>query len=1112
MNTAKLKAFAPKARRDLIRAVTDRAQKLGITPAGASPATIEGDSAIIEGKAYPRNVGEMRESLAERCERDGFEQVVEAAAYTWFNRLMALRYMEVHGYLDHGFAVLSDPEDPKNAEALPQILREAANVDLPGVDRERAVEMKLAGDKDAELYRLLLLGQCRALNHAMPFLFEPIDDDTELLLPENLLHSGSLVRGLVGEVEASDWENVEVVGWLYQFYISDRKDEVIGKVSDPADIPAATQLFTPEWIVRFLVENSLARLWVEATPGTAIQSKCPFLVSREYEEHARDSVELEAVTVLDPAAGSGHMLVAAYDVLREMYLEKGYRLRDVPSLILGKNLWGLDLDPRATQLCSFTLMMKGRADDRRFFDRQVLPQCFSISPADANGDDPVAVAALTDGAGSLARPTSDCTGGMALLRKKYDVVVTNPPYMGTRQQPKALKAFLGRQYGDGKADLFGAFILRCLELAKPDGFAALVTMQSWLFMSSFAALRERVLAESEVVCVAHLGARAFGEIAGEVVQTAAFILTPRHVTDHHPTFVRAVDGGEAEKEAILRSTDSRYSAMSQEDFLAMPEAVLTYWASELDRKVFASLPPLETIAKPRQGLSTSDDSRFLRLWHEVAFDRIGLGASSHEEAKASGRRWFPINKGGAYRRWWGNAEYVVDWENDGERVVGYAADLYGSPTRTIKNMKFYFRPGITWSRIAGLGPSFRKFPKGYLIADKGSGIYPDEGMDDWVTAVLNSRVAVHLLRAMSQNFGFEVGHVKRLPLAPHPEGGTEPAVELVRLHEAEWNENETAWGFERNPLLAQGASSAAEALDRRLRDADERVRRVVDLERQNDDVVMDAYGYRPDDIAAIKEAGLSISTSDDAREAQALVSFAIGCMMGRFSLDEPGIIYAGAANVGFEAGRYRLFAADDDGIVPLSDFPWFDDDAAMRFFHFVSAAWPRGDLQGDLERIANGLGSKKGEAPRDTIRRYLCTSFFKDHLQTYGKRPIYWLFSSGKERAFEALVYLHRYNEGTLARMRTEYVIPLQGKLNARIAHLTKEEAAAGSTAQARKAAKDRAKMEKKQVELAKFDEKLKHYADKRIALDLDDGVKVNYGKFSDLLAEVKKVTGKKPS
>ncbi|ENO91772.1 type II restriction enzyme [Thauera sp. 28] len=1170
MNKAKLKSYAPQARKDFIAAVTQRANLLGLSESAgkfeALPAERRGDVVLIAGREWPARVAQQRERLVRRIQRDGFAYTMEAVAYTWFNRFAALRFMELHDYLGHGHRVLSSA----TAGGLPDILAHAADLaascELPGLDAAHIAELKLAGNKDGELYRLLLVAQCNALSAAMPFLFERIDDETELLLPDNLLRTDSVIAKLVAEIPEEDWAEVEIIGWLYQFYISEKKDQVIGKVVKSEDIPAATQLFTPNWIVQYLVQNSVGRLWLMANPTSTLKSEWPYYIEPAEQtpevnaqldaliqtRMAEDggSLNPESITVLDPACGSGHILVEAYALLKGIYLERGYRLRDIPRLILEKNLYGLDIDDRAAQLAGFALLMKARADDRRLFNDPPRLNVLSLQESKGLDLDELAnqlapfgveratVKALLDTFehaktfGSLIQipdalngqlPTLAEALGKAneigdlyaqaasqdllalveqaqVLGRKFDAVVANPPYMGGKGMNGALKDYARSAFPESKSDLFAMFIERGFSSCKPTGFNSMVTMQSWMFLSSFESLRRNFFGKSTISTLAHLGARAFSEISGEVVQTVAFQMLPHHIMDFRPAFFRLVDGNEEGKREALLKGRQRHDSVSQDDFSKIPGAPVAYWISKDLRKIFDSGPTLGEVAEVKQGLATADNGRFLRYWPEVSLTRSYFDCKSAADSKKSGRRWFPHSKGGEFRKWYGNRDWLVNWECDGRELYDFR------PRSVIRSPGVYFKEGVTWSLISGNSTAFRFEPVGNIIGHKGPGIFADHSTLKSLITLLNSKVAVALLKILSPTLGFEVGQIAKIPVL-NVSGVRSDAIELAKL---DWDSFETSWDFQRFPWVKlDGTSSSVEqSWEHWAAICDSRTQTMREIEEHNNSLLIRAYGLDSELRPLVSDDEITTSKPDREKDSQRLISYATGCMMGRYSLDEPGLIYAHAGNVGFDATRYQTFPADADGIVPITDEFWFEDDAANRVREFLRAVWSADTLDENMAWLAESLGTKAGETPDETIRLYLADKFFKDHLQTYKKRPIYWLFSSGKQGAFQALVYLHRYHEGTLARLRAEYVVPLTGKMQARIEMLEKDATAAPSTAARNKLNKQIEKLRKKHVELLAYDEKLRHYADMRISLDLDDGVKANYGKFGDLLAEVKAVTG----
>jgi len=1266
VNKAKLKAYAPQARKDFIAAVTARAHRLGLAEHNGqltiAPAEKSGDLVIIAGQSWPAKISRQRDHLIALIEKDGFSQTLEAVAYTWFNRFAALRYMEIHDYLSHGYRVLSS-----RAGGLPEILNTAPelaqNRDLPDLNHQQVVELKLAGDQDGELYRLTLIAQCNALSRVMPFLFERIDNETELLLPDNLLLTDSVIAKLVTTIPEEDWQQVEIIGWLYQFYISEKKDQVIGKVVKSEDIPAATQLFTPNWIVQYLVQNSIGRLWLMANPASILNTQWPYyiepaeqtpevqaqldaLIQTRIAEDSflpereglgvRGILNPETITVLDPACGSGHILVEAYEVLKAIYLERGYQARSIPRLILEKNLFGLDIDDRAAQLAGFALLMKARADDRRLFDNSPklnvlalqeskgldadeITQALAafvgwVSPQHSGGRNPTssvdgnsdaqtlgyAIKPLTQPTpveapqirqlidtfayaktfGSLIQIPPDLNAQLStmdaglqlavqsgdliaqeaalnllplvrqaqILGMQFDAVVANPPYMGGKGMNAALKEYAKRTFPDSKSDLFAMFIERGFGWCKPSGFNSMVTMQSWMFLSSYQAMREKLLENRTIVTMTHLGARAFGEISGEVVQTTAFVLQGRYFNNYKPVFFHLVEGQEEQKERALRSGHNRFDATSQDDFKKIPGNPLAYWVGDKVRNLFSENTCLSNISKPRVGMTTGDNARFLRFWTEVSISKVGLAIPSGQRASQSDMKWFPANKGGEFQRWYGNAEFLVNWENEGRELLGSGGCFPRSRER-------YFNECITWTAVSSSCFGVRYSPLGFIPITGGSSLYVEDNEDlKLILCFLCSRVADYFAQIVSQTLNIEAGSIGSLPIIINTElleNSSRIFSEAIEIAKSDWNNYEISWDFNKNRLISNkhntletanptklepvgwvsdSVTQQIEATDVGLRDkaanptyastsleqcfnqwqtqSRAAIAEMQRLEEENNRLFIEAYCLQDELSPEVPEEQITLARADREKDCQRLISYAIGCMMGRYSLDEPGLIYAHADNVSFDPDRYHTFPADKDGIVPITDELWFEDDAANRIQEFLVAVWNAETLDENTAWLAESLGQKGNETPVETIRRYIAGSFFKDHLQTYKKRPIYWLFSSGKQGAFQALVYLHRYHEGTLARMRAEYVVPLTGKIQSRIEMLEKDAAAADSNASRNKLNKDIEKLKKKHVELLAYDEKLRHYADLRIQLDLDDGVKVNYGKFGDLLAEVKAVTG----
>lgn len=1200
MNRSALKKYAPQARLDFIEAVTQRARRLGLDP--VQPANIEqtGDVLLIGGQPFPVSITKQRATLAQRIQQQGFSIVIEALAYTWFNRLVAIRFMELKGYFNHGYRVLSHPQGQQ-----PEILDNVQHLDLFGLDKAEVLRLKTAGNKDEELYREILLAQCHELHRNMPFLFEALDDATELLLPDNLLRTDSPIARLVNDIEENDWEEVEVIGWIYQFYISEKKDEVIGKVVKSEDIPAATQLFTPNWIVQYLVQNSLGRLWLMANPGSSLKEKMPYYIEPAEQtpevqaqldalikvriDEDGSTLNPESLTVLDPACGSGHILVEAYNLLRAIYEERGYRLRDIPRLILQKNLYGLDIDDRAAQLAGFVLLMKAREDDRRLFDeadnpphlnvmaiqesaglpheeiaQTIISAAIQIEGGDAfksgqlfgggqletqhssgimvsdlrqlihlfeNGKTfgslisvpeflTAKLAKIVGVLASVRREGDDLSKSYAgqvleqfawpasLLALQYDAVVANPPYMGGKGMSTELKAFSKKQFPDSKSDLFAMFMERGFLWCKSTGINSMVTMQVWMFLGGYRGLRAKIIDEKLIGSLVQIGYNSFPELNSKIAQACAFVILNSSVSNAVSRFVdlNSCEASTDKGELFLVHRSSLTYDRCSGGFKHMPGAPIAFRMSERERMSFSDNPLNGELCETSNGVQTGDNALFVREWFEVSQEKIGL-------------KWFPYNKGGPYKKWFGNGGNLVDWESDGVNIKARSNSCF-------RGEESYFKPCLTWTdvtwRLSG-----RYLPSGYISDAAGpcAYFYNDDDMY-YALGIMNTPLADEWSKLINPTLHFQAGDFKKIPLAASYKRSRvkELVLSAIDITEKDLLEHEVSLGFTFNPLIVGGGLIEG-VFEDYLNEVEKRVLDLKLIESENLLALIESFGLVDRNVPVIKDEWITLECNPAyifggdvgfqdfrvrANLSVELVSYMIGCMMGRYSLDEPSLIYAHSGNIGFDPSRYRKFSADADGIIPISDDHWFEDDAAERVGEFVKLVWGADTFVENMEWLSDSLGRKAGETADEAIRRYLSTSFYKNHLQMYKKRPIYWLFSSGKQKAFECLVYLHRYNEGTLSRMRMEYVVPLQSRMQARVDKLADDINSATSSAQQKSLQKRKDKLTKQHEELRRFDEMLRSYADQRITLDLDDGVKFNYGKFGDLLAEVKAITGGK--
>lgn len=1134
MNKNAISKFAVWARRELISRVRQKAEQYGITESGfGNP-----DTAPVSGRIYTPTEKSQRAALIERISQHGFNAVVEEVAYTWFNRFIALRFMEVNGFLPSYVRVFSDEQN----NFRPEILRQAASIELEGLDKQKVFALKSAGN-DEELFKYLLIAQCNALHDVLPFLFQKIADYTELLFPDFLLRDGSVIDTMLAQIPEADWlDGVQIIGWLYQYYNSEPKDAVFENLKknikiSKTDIPAATQLFTPDWIVRYMVENSLGRFWLEGHPHDEIKSNWRYYLDEAAQspETAAALAEIrkqyadispEEIACIDPCSGSGHVLVYMFEVLLQIYQSCGYAVRDAVRNIVEKNLYGLDLDERAAQLSYFAVMMLACRYDKRFLARNIQPHIYPIRESNnvdphlveffANGNEELKsaintiLAEMTDAKeyGSLIKisvkdfaplyvrfaeienggelnrdpaleillPIVRCAD---LLSRQYDAVVTNPPYMGGSGMNKTLSDFVKKNYPDSKADLFACFIERCGTLANGRGFFGMITQQAWMFLSSYENLRKK-LSLQETVNMAHLGARAFDEIGGEVVQTTAFVKRQTKVSGYKGTYVRLIGiNGEQEKSESFLSGQNRYTADS-DNFAKIPGAPIAYWVSDELLDIFSNSQKIGDFCDSKTGMTTGDNDRFLRCWHEPSIQNYK-------------NIWFPYNKGGGYRRWYGNSGTIIDWANNGDKVKSFAKS-------TIRNETYYFRECISWGLITSGKISVRYMPPIFVMGDAGPACYfTDKERLYTYLALLNSVVANYIFNIINPTINFSCGVMDIFPVCIFNNPNIADIVQQnIDICKADWDAFETSWDFKKHPLI-RNVSSIEDAYCEWEKECNLRFKQLKANEEELNQIFIDIYGLQKELTPNVEAKDVSVRKADLERDIKSFISYAIGCMFGRYSLDTDGIAFAGG---NWDSSKYKTFIPDEDAIIPITDQDYFADDIVARFADFVKAVYGAENLEKNLKFISRALGGKE-ENPRKVIREYFIKDFFADHSKTYQKRPIYWLFDSGRKNAFKALVYIHRYKPDTIARLRTGYLHEVQAKYAADAESLEKA-LTAGTGGNQTQMKKELSALKAKQEEMHVFEEKIHHYADIRISIDLDDGVKHNYALFTDVLAKLK--------
>ncbi len=1174
MDKNAIKKYAVWARKELISRVAQKAQQYGIT----ETEMVDAGADSVNGKVLSAEEMQQRRALIAQINEKGYQQVMEEVAYTWFNRFSALRFMEVNGYLPSHVRVFTD----ENNAFKPQILAEALHLELDKLDKDKVYALKET-EQTEELYKYLLIVQCNALNSILPGMFQTIADYTELLLPDNLLREGSVIEQMISQIPEDNWQDaVQIIGWLYQYYNSEKKDDVFAALKKNVkitkeNIPAATQLFTPDWIVRYMVENSLGRLWVEGHPDAKAQllptpeEQAAYTAGNRdpedtkwhyYLEEAQQELQVQAqlseirkqyadltpeqIKVIDPCCGSGHILAYLFDVLMQIYENYGYTPRDAVASILQNNLYGLDIDDRAAQLAYFAVMMKAVRYDKRFLKRKDedgepdVPQPHVYAIEESNRIEKPDVEYFCNGKlelndamhtiltqlydakeyGSILTITpqdwdalyarfDEVTGESSFhresirkkllplvrvaqtLAQKYDVVVTNPPYMGSSGMGAKLAEYVKKNYPDSKSDLFAVFIEVCSRMAKQNGYQAMITQHAWMFLSSFEKLREKMML-TETISMAHLGARAFEEIGGEVVQTTAFVRCANHVEGYKGTYCRLIEPTSQQgKEEMFLAGQKRYTA-NQDDFAKIPGASVAYWVSKKLYYTFRNSLLYDYTISDGQN-KTGDNAKFVREFWEVRNSNVGKG-----------KKWLFYAKGGGYRKWYGNLSEVVNWSEE-------AREFYKNDKicRIIPEYLWY-KAGITWSLISN-NPSFRLLPEEATFDVGGSSIFlKDNSNIEFVLGLLNSKVFSYVQKIVNPTINIQVKDIRVMPFVKKNENEiTGLAEECSFLSKEDWDSFETSWDFTRHPFIKAitkypnmmdiGNIYLAECYDIWAGECEERFEKLKANEEELNRIFIDIYGLQDELTPEVEDKDVTVRKADLGRDVRSFISYAVGCMFGRYSPTYDGLAYAGST---WDDGKYNIYKPDADGIIPICDDEYFEDDMMGRFVEFVRVVCGDNSLEDNLRFVANALGGK-GQ-PKEVIRNYFLNDFYADHCKIYQKRPIYWLFDSGKKNGFKCLIYLHRYQPDTIARIRTDYVHEQQARYRTAIEDLEKQVAAATSTSERVKLTKQLNKVQAQDNELHQYEEKVHALADQMIKIDLDDGVKHNYEIFKDVLAKIK--------
>ena len=1198
MNKTALKNFAIWARKKLISDITYSAGLLAVNENGIGEPLPQSRSDLqlfdIGTKDYAEVKGErisQRNSLvsairAKAEELDNykvaFEYIVEEVAYTWFNRMIAIRFMEVNGYLP--IRVLSS----ESGKHEPDIVTTPfdAGLEFTGEESGSIYELR-DNNRLEELFRMLFIRECNHLHDILPELFEATNDYSELLLSLSYTDKDGVVFHLVNDISEDDFNiekegQVEIIGWMYQYYNTEPKDKVFTALKKNVkitkeNIPAATQLFTPHWIVRYMVENSLGRLWIEGHPDDDLRQGWEYYLD-EAEQEPQVQAQLEEIRagyreispedirIIDPCMGSGHILVYAFDVLMQIYSAQGYSERDAAKLIVEKNLWGLDIDRRAYQLAYFAVMMKARQYNRRILTSGIKPNLFviddnraltpeiieyiadgdskiaadlrsisndltnareygsiiNVQPVDFNGlIERIGIIAESDELNLIAMENKRivCEKILPLVKQaqtlsqKYDVVCTNPPYMGGSGMNSVLSEYVKRCYSEAKSDLFAAIIIKCLEFTKQNGYSSLVTMQSWMFLSSFEEMRTKLLTLNTLTTLMHMENMVMGIAFG----TAVSVFRKGAVKGYKGTYnqIKLADIENA-KPKSFPVAGNRFAQVSSDNFSKIPGMPVAYWVSEKFIKAFEKGKCLGVVCEARKGLATSDNNRFLKIWFEVAANNICFSCSSNEESRELNFKWYPHNKGGEFRRWYGNNEYVINWYHDGFEIRNFR-DEKGKLLSRPQNTNYNFKNSLTWSKITSGTFSARYCAGGFLFDDAAAICYSnDKARLKYVLGFLNSSIAQYMLDILNPTLNKQISDMSNLVILNDEEKTINSCVEQnIIISQSDWDSFETSWDFKIHPLLdymvederevpvikgnehgtyldtaVEVYLSVENAFNNWKRICDERFNTLKSNEEELNRIFIDIYGLQDELTPEVEDKDVTVRRADLTRDIKSLVSYAVGCMFGRYSLDVEGLAYAGGD---WDGSKYKTFIPDPDNCIPVTDEEYFRDDIVVRFVDFIRTVYGADTLEENLTFIADALGTR-GNTSRERIRNYFLNDFIKDHIKMYQKRPIYWLFDSGKQNGFRALVYMHRWNADTTGNVRVEYLHKLQRIYENEIRQ-SQDIVETGSGREVSAAQKRIEKLTKQLKETHDFDEKIAHLAPSRIDIDLDDGVKVNYEK-----------------
>lgn len=1165
MDKTAIKNFSIWARKKAIADVSNKAAYFGITAKEIKsplPQSTPDLQFIDIGTPTPTKVVgkeiEQRNALVAKIKakeaasgyKTAYNSVMEEVAYTWFNRLIAIRFMEVNDYLPSHTRVLSS-EDPNKLE--PDFVTNPFDTDLEFTKEEQTLIHKYKEEnKLGMLFRMLFIKQCNKLNEILPELFEKTNDYSELLLNISFTDQEGLVYHLTHDISEDDFNvekegQVEIIGWIYQFYNEEPRKEVIniykGTVKKE-DIPVATQIFTTDWVVRYMVDNSLGRYWIERNPESRLKDKLEFFITPKdgQIQIINEKVPLKDLTFFDPCMGSGHILVYAFDVLMEIYKESGFSPKDAAAKILTDNIYGLDIDNRAYQLAYFAVMMKARSFNRNIFALKIEPNVSAVY--ESNGIDGLRHSEIqidkkqneiaeylihqflnakeigslqtiaekdyqsfkeylltlnSSGQASIFSSAwvnetlpviNKLTKQAIILSKKYSAVVTNPPYLNKFEAN--LKDFVITKYKQYSGDLFSVFMYRNFEFCKPDGYSAFMTPFVWMFIKTYENLRKYIIEQKSIVSLIQMEYSAFEEAT---VPICTFVLKNNKTYDKGLYFkLSEFKGGmEVQKKKVLEAIENKdcgyYFETSAENFSKIPGSPVAYWASEKMLDIFSTSTLLGEVAEPKQGIATADNNKFLRLWFECDRTKLFHNCKNHGESLTSKKKWYPYNKGGNFRKWYGNNDYVINWQSDGRDLKAFKASV-------LRNQDFYFRACISWSLISSGSISFRYKPEGNLFDVAGMSCFSTNKVSlNYLLCLVNSCLIDEFLLMLAPTINYQVGNITNIPvIMSTKESDTieQFAAYNISLSRTDWDSYETSWDFKTHPFITHKSNDQIETSFKNWEEfAERQFYQLKANEEELNRIFIDIYGLQDELTPDVEEKDVTVRKADLGRDVRSFISYAVGCMFGRYSLDTDGLAYAGG---NWDQSKYKTFIPDADNCIPITDEEYFDDDVVSRFVDFVKTVYGKDTLEKNLEFIAEALGNR-GDTPLKTIRNYFINDFYKDHVKIYQKRPIYWLFDSGKENGFKALIYMHRYNADTIGNMRIEYIHKLQAKYESQLSFEQHLIDTSQNQREKSAAMKQKEKLIRQIKEIKDYDVKIAHLANCRIEIDLDDGVKVNYEK-----------------